>query len=457
METNEYVRMTYSFQKKGRQVTVLSSDSVKNPDICESDLDATHVVTEIKYGFNSFMIFESQVTNTSSVTQLSGSLQSAVEMVASILPGSSDPEWTDEIEEVASSLKFKFHGDTIIDPPPQTYEDAINVYKLLPERSIIDERVVSFSLTPLSDYCEEFNPVVIDISDGIIESASNIVVDFETVDKEMRKLKSYNLPLDFQRYRAVLLDLEERFEEFKSNITSKMQTMLPLVRSGQADEGELAELIRQYNDSPYEREMFLGLLGTRQKEIETAEYIIYHPDLPSNKFIDLDHTGDMSKCIIGHDYALVYELEIIPQNITNLGDMYESGSLNEGSKWFMDEGQVGENRPLLYDFIQLAKKNEDAGSASICFLISLNQIGESQKAFQLKLLKSGTTIVEGFRAPQKIRKMDEIEIGVDHVQLRVHHEADTDLELNSSYFELKTAYELISEDVSILPGDQTLY
>ena len=118
METNEYVRMTFSFQKKGRQVTVLSSDSVQNPDICESDLDATHVVTEIKYGFNSFMIFESQITNTSSVTQLSGSLQSAVEMVASILPGTSNPEWTNEVEEVASSLKFKFHGDTIIDPPP---------------------------------------------------------------------------------------------------------------------------------------------------------------------------------------------------------------------------------------------------------------------------------------------------------------------------------------------------
>ena len=88
----------------------------------------------------------------------------------------------------------------------------------------------------------------------------------------------------------------------------------------------------------------------------------------------------------------MYELEIIPMNITNFGDMYVHGLLDESAKWFMDENQVGENRPLLHDFVALAKKNEMEGSASLCFLISLNEIGESNKAFQLKLLKNGVAI-----------------------------------------------------------------
>ena len=53
---------------------------------------------------------------------------------------------------------------------------------------------------------------------------------------------------------------------------------------------------------------------------------------------------------------------------------------------FMDEEQVGKNRNLMKDFIALANKNKYS-SASICFLISLNQFGESNLAFQLKLLK----------------------------------------------------------------------
>ena len=115
----------------------------------------------------------------------------------------------------------------------------------------------------------------------------------------------------------------------------------------------------------------------------------------------------------------------------------------------MDENQVGENRPLLHDFLALAKKNEIEGSASICFLISLNEIGESNKKFQLKLLKNGITIIEGFKAPRKIWKMEEIERGIDYVDLRVYHERDNDLNLSSSYFELKATYESIPPDVSI--------
>ena len=31
-------------------------------------------------------------------------------------------------------LVFTFHGDTTIDPPPQTYEDALEVYRSLPTK-----------------------------------------------------------------------------------------------------------------------------------------------------------------------------------------------------------------------------------------------------------------------------------------------------------------------------------
>ena len=43
--------------------------------------------------------------------------------------------------------------------------------------------------------------------------------------------------------------------------------------------------------------------------------------------------------------------------------------------------QVGQNRPLMHDFIKLVNKKHQAGdsAASICFLIALNQIGESEE------------------------------------------------------------------------------
>ena len=105
------------------------------------------------------------------------------------------------------------------------------------------------------------------------------MTDFEFIEKVLRRLKGTKLSLDFQRYRSVLLHLEKNFEEMKSDFTSKIQTLLPRMRTKKAGETELTELLQAYNSDPYEKETFLALLATRQKEIETAEFIIYHKDL----------------------------------------------------------------------------------------------------------------------------------------------------------------------------------
>ena len=42
--------MTYSYNKKGKQVTAIAADNVINSEMCFVD-GATHVVTEVKYGF----------------------------------------------------------------------------------------------------------------------------------------------------------------------------------------------------------------------------------------------------------------------------------------------------------------------------------------------------------------------------------------------------------------------
>ena len=452
VETDEHVRMTFSYKMKGRQVIAKSAESIQDSEMC-TVVGATHVVTEVKYGFNAFLLFEKEATEDISKEEISGALSITITYALVFnMTGWGEFSLSQEDEDLANSLSFKFYGDTLVDPPPQTFEQAIEVYQQLPARSLVDQRVVSFSLAPISDYCDETDTILNEIASSNVEILSNMIVDFETVDKMLRKLKNYNLSIDFQRYRALILDLESRFELAKTYFKAKIQTLLPKIRSGKAEEQELTELLTEYKQSVFEKENFLMLLGTRQKEIETAQYIIYHPSLPPNKYIDLDHTGDMSRCIIGHEYALVYELEILPTDIEQLGDMFENGTLNEGDKWFKNEDQVGENRPLMDDFIQLAIKNQDEGSASICFLISLNQIGDSGsdgKAFQLKLLKNGKSIVDDFHAPKKIWNMDETKRGTDYVELRVHHETDNDLQLGSSYFELKATYEIIDEEVNI--------
>ena len=50
METEDIVRMTFSYKKKGRQISAVSAESIIDSDMCRPNIGATHVVTELKYG-----------------------------------------------------------------------------------------------------------------------------------------------------------------------------------------------------------------------------------------------------------------------------------------------------------------------------------------------------------------------------------------------------------------------
>ena len=89
-----------------------------------------------------------------------------------------------------------------------------------------DERVVSFSITPLSDYCGAIDEIINNISDQNIEFVTNMIADFEAVDKVLRRLKSTKLASDFLTYRAILLDLERRFELKRSTFIYRIQRRL---------------------------------------------------------------------------------------------------------------------------------------------------------------------------------------------------------------------------------------
>ena len=167
----------------------------------------------------------------------------------------------------------------------------------------------------------------------------------------------------------------------------------------------------------------------------------------------------MSKCILGHDYAVVYELAILPENPKSIVKEHLDGSLynKDMDKWFNKELEVGKNRPLMNDFEVMAQQNVDQGD-KICFLISLDQIRKSDrettKNFQLKLLKNGVELKSDFRAPQKINSIRQNKYDVDSTELSVpisQANEDGSLPTDKRFkYELWVDYWSMSDEVSSL-------
>ena len=164
--------------------------------MCQKDIGATHVVTEVKTGFNAFLLFESKRSENISKKEVGDSMDTLVKgLPAEIVEGDgiADDDKSEVEKERISSIRtnifFKFYGDTVIDPPPASYEDAIEVYKTLPAKSLVEERVVSFSVAPITDYCDERHDILVDIANKNVEDVGEMFMDFRGVEKFFRTLK----------------------------------------------------------------------------------------------------------------------------------------------------------------------------------------------------------------------------------------------------------------------------
>ena len=415
----------YRVNKRSEQIDADASNFAKNPKWCKDKdkIGATHVVTEVTYGFRAYLIFETEITKTITAKEIEGSLEALIQALPGLNVGGGAQVSISENETIVDDvLRFTFYGDTWIDPPPATYQDAKELTNKLTDKALEDERVISFSIAPLSDYCDESDAILNEISKANNDEVLRIMVEMAEVKMFLAKLKGTKLATDFLRYKEMLLDLETRFLLFQTRLKSGIQKLLPEVRKDISLEDCLTKLVGAYYDSPWRKDKFFTLLNVRQKEIETIESIIYHDELPAppRVVIDLDKSGDGNECIINNDYLIVYDLEVMPENADKLGEIYEKNrTVNEENKWFNQARQVGKNRPIFKNFLNLANMNNER---SICFLISLNKIDSTNSVpFKLTLQKEGENIMENLKRPMRVINYELISKGHDYLKLLVTH------------------------------------
>ena len=112
---------------------------------------------------------------------------------------------------------------------------------------------------------------------------------------------------------------ETRKNVHTDKFKKELREILPMIRSGNSTRERLGDLLAENRASPFYKDNFMSLLNVRQKEIETIEAIIYHPELPSGVQRILDNSGDSNACLMEKNVAVVYELDILPQYPEELG------------------------------------------------------------------------------------------------------------------------------------------
>ena len=106
-----------------------------------------------------------------------------------------------------------------IDTTPTTYDEAVELFKTLPCKAQDDERVISFSIAPLSDFCKSIaDKILNDITSENMEAIEKMTLDFDEVKAYFKELKDYEFTKNFLSYLQMILYLESGFNMFKTRI-----------------------------------------------------------------------------------------------------------------------------------------------------------------------------------------------------------------------------------------------
>ena len=112
--------------------------------------------------------------NSSEDQTVGGTLKAIIRNIPAFeIEGEATFNMTEEEWQFASELEIDYWGDQLIELP-STLRDAIRVYKNLTAHTIASTKVVEYSLSPITDYCDKVTSILNEISDDNIDSVSKI-------------------------------------------------------------------------------------------------------------------------------------------------------------------------------------------------------------------------------------------------------------------------------------------
>jgi hypothetical protein len=409
--TDNKVRVTLDYKSTLYSELLPYEVGKDNINLCEKK-QATHVVSEITYGLNAHFLFESSVYSKEEKREVSGHLKAVVQAVAV------SAIFTEEEIKVKNSMSFSFYGDTILDESPTSFEQAVQVFQKMPTLAKASNAAVAFTLTPISYYCAGKDALLNSISNNNVNKIINMQVDFETVKRWINTHRYSIVAENYPRYNKILTNLLNDYTSFQTRINSRITKVLPTIRGGGASEQELANIIADYTNSPYEIGHMKYLLSVRQKEIETIKHIIRKTT--SDIVIDEGHTGKGPICIFAKKISIVYKLRVLP--LDTLAEDYQSttaGQWDESHKWFSNISELGRAGEVYREFVDFYKSNNM--SSDHCFLITLEEEKVGKKPVEFNGYKNGQLSTDDFKPPGRVTELLEHSGGFQDINMTVKH------------------------------------
>ena len=418
-QSNHQTRLTlqYSTTTAFEQLTMnlLGKGNLTYTDLHDADI-ATHVVTGVIYGAEAFFVFDRTLANTDHRTEVEGKLKVVFNKIpAFTVEGQANLNLNDSEKAMVDTLNCKFYGDFHLDKNPNTFAEAVDLYRKLPsllgveKQNAVPKRVYLYPLHLLDSKAAR---IVREISSSTVDYCVNLLDSLQSLVVKAKDLTTSSLFMRFSQMKELLLHFIDLLSTFERDLKSEMLALLPQVRGGGKQEAELLALFKGVDRSPFNCRKLSSWIADRETEIALltsfVENLLEAGTHTDPLLISFGATsfaavrGNLrSKLVI----CLLFRLNSVEEpQLTDMnnhlyqGETVASQTPKHSLPWFKIQKSAVRIRANVEQFIELARAN--AENDQLKFVVNEEYLTEGDSRVEIVLFENGWE-KEGFIVSSK--------------------------------------------------------
>ncbi|XP_028328301.1 uncharacterized protein LOC114479060 [Gouania willdenowi] len=424
------VTLKYKTTTKFNELSMnhLGKGNVKHPYVLDNK-EATHVVTGILYGAQAFFVFDRETTANENHQDIEGILKVIIKKIPSLSIGDEGSvKLKSKEKENADKFSCKFYGDYCLNKTPTTFQDAIEVYKSLPQllgangENAVPVKVWLLPLTSLDSNAVKH---VRQISIRLVQETQSVLEDFNELEMRYNDAVGSSTAQYFPQINKNLRSFRKMCSEFKLDLQQKLATKLPLIRGGGAEEAELADILIKRHASPFNSKSLSEWMDCKEKEICTLKSltnkmkntkVISSQSNPHEELFNVEHAVCFVFTSLGRDEPYLSDLSNYLKGKTKSADQDPHTRDVEQEQWFQSYKLADEMMKQVKLFSDFAEANKE--NKNIKFL-ALSLTNESKTGSSIYLYKEGLSVTEDFKPSSKPEAVTVADISHNSVMLKI--------------------------------------
>ncbi|XP_032872058.1 uncharacterized protein LOC116969298 [Amblyraja radiata] len=267
-----HVTLHYKATTRSEQLTMnhLGRQNITYPSVFDEG-SATHVITAVLYGAQAFFVFDLMTSSAENIQNIQGNMEAMIKRFPKVaIEGEASLEMTEEQSSQAEKFSCTFYGDFSLKNNPTTYRDAIDLYATLPhllgsggEHSV----PVAVWLYPLNKLDTKAAQLVREISVGLVNRCQCVLEQLSEAVMRCNDLMKDSAAVQFPEIVDRILQFREMCLEYKLVFQGTLARVLPSIRGGGKEEGLLADILKNREQSPFKHQALTTWLDDKECEM----------------------------------------------------------------------------------------------------------------------------------------------------------------------------------------------